>query len=217
MLNSLTVNFKISPFSSFFLLLGLVLWKWKLLSCVWLFATPELSRPEYWSEKPFPSPGDIPNPGIEPRSPTLQVDSLPAEPLALWSTYIFRIVYFLMNQHLYQYCPFLFLVTFLKVKELVPSVMSDSVTLWTVAHGSSAHGILQARILEWVTMASSRGSSHVCYVSCIATWKAQWGGQSFPSPGNLPDTGIEPRSLELQTDSLLSEPSRKPIPYSILM
>ena len=28
----------------------------------------------------FPSPGDVPNPGIEPRSPTLQVDSLPAEP-----------------------------------------------------------------------------------------------------------------------------------------
>ena len=30
--------------------------------------------------KPFPSPGDLPNPGIEPRSPTLQADSLPAEP-----------------------------------------------------------------------------------------------------------------------------------------
>ena len=30
--------------------------------------------------KPFPSPGDLPNPGIEPRSPALQVDSLPAEP-----------------------------------------------------------------------------------------------------------------------------------------
>ena len=39
----------------------------------------EFSRPEYWSGLPFPSPGDLPNPGIEPRSPTLQVDSLPAE------------------------------------------------------------------------------------------------------------------------------------------
>ena len=37
------------------------------------------SRPEHWSGKPFPSPGDLPNPGIKPRSPTLQVDSLPAE------------------------------------------------------------------------------------------------------------------------------------------
>ena len=40
----------------------------------------EFSRPEYWSELPFPSPGDLPDPGIEPRSPALQVDSLPAEP-----------------------------------------------------------------------------------------------------------------------------------------
>ena len=40
----------------------------------------EFSRPEYWSGLPFSSPGDLPNPGIEPRSPTLQVDSLPAEP-----------------------------------------------------------------------------------------------------------------------------------------
>ena len=38
------------------------------------------SRPEYWSGEPFPSPGDLPNPGMEPWSPTLQADSLPAEP-----------------------------------------------------------------------------------------------------------------------------------------
>ena len=36
----------------------------------------ELSRPEYWSGWPFPSPGDLADPGIEPRSPGLQVDSL---------------------------------------------------------------------------------------------------------------------------------------------
>ena len=40
----------------------------------------EFSRPEYWSGKPFPSPGDLPNPGTEPRSPALHVNSLPAEP-----------------------------------------------------------------------------------------------------------------------------------------
>ena len=40
----------------------------------------EFSRQEYWSGQPFPSLGDLPNPGIEPRSPTLQADSLPAEP-----------------------------------------------------------------------------------------------------------------------------------------
>ena len=39
----------------------------------------EFSRPE-WSGWLFPSPEDLPSPGIEPRSPTLQADSLPAEP-----------------------------------------------------------------------------------------------------------------------------------------
>ena len=38
------------------------------------------SRQEYWSGLPFPSPGDLPNPGIEPRSPALQADALPSEP-----------------------------------------------------------------------------------------------------------------------------------------
>ena len=38
------------------------------------------SRQEYWSGLPFPSPGDLPNPGIEPWSPALQADLLPSEP-----------------------------------------------------------------------------------------------------------------------------------------
>ena len=56
--------------------------KVKLLSCVQLFAIPltiayqappsmEFSRQQYWSGLPFPPPGDLPNPGIEPRSPAL--------------------------------------------------------------------------------------------------------------------------------------------------
>ena len=40
----------------------------------------EFSRPEYWSGHPIPFPGDLPNPQIEPRPPTLLADSLPAEP-----------------------------------------------------------------------------------------------------------------------------------------
>ena len=61
--------------------------KVKSLSPVQLFATPwtvplsmKFSRQEYWSGLLFPSPGDLPHPGIEPRSPTLQADSLPSEP-----------------------------------------------------------------------------------------------------------------------------------------
>ena len=57
-------------------------WKVKSLSCVWLFVIPQtvayqaspsmgFSRQEYWSGLPFSSPGDLPDPGIEPRSPTL--------------------------------------------------------------------------------------------------------------------------------------------------
>ena len=39
------------------------------------------SRQEYWSGLPFPSSGDLPNPGIKPGSPGLQTDALPSEPL----------------------------------------------------------------------------------------------------------------------------------------
>ena len=48
--------------------------------CPTLYNLMEFSRPEYWSGQPFPSPWDLPNPGIKPGSPALQADSLPAEP-----------------------------------------------------------------------------------------------------------------------------------------
>ena len=41
----------------------------------------QFSRQEYWSGLLFPSPGNLPNPGIEPGSPALQADSLPSEPI----------------------------------------------------------------------------------------------------------------------------------------
>ena len=64
----------------------------KLLSRVQLFATlwtvayqaplsMGFSRQEYWIGLPFPSSGDLPDPGIEPRSPALQGDALTSEPL----------------------------------------------------------------------------------------------------------------------------------------
>ena len=45
----------------------------------WTIKSIEFSRPEYWSGQLFPSPVDLPNPGIELEFPALQVDSLPAE------------------------------------------------------------------------------------------------------------------------------------------
>ena len=64
--------------------------KVKLLSHARLFAIPwtvahqappsmGFSRQEYWSGLPFPSPGDLPNPGTEPGSPALQADALTSE------------------------------------------------------------------------------------------------------------------------------------------
>ena len=105
--------------------------------------------------------------------------------------------------------------------------------------GSSVHGILQARILELIAMASPRGSSppsnwtSLCYVSCVRRWVLYhqchlgnpWtvGRQAplsmefsmqeykvaFSSLVNLPNPGTEPMYLTLQADSLLSQPPGK--------
>ena len=48
--------------------------------CLTTILSMEFSRQEYWSGLRFPSPGDLPNPGIEPGSPTLQADALLSEP-----------------------------------------------------------------------------------------------------------------------------------------
>ena len=58
--------------------------------------------------------------------------------------------------------------------------------------GFSVHGFLQARILEWVDISLSR--------------QEYWSGLTFPSPGDLPNLEIEPRSPALQVDSLPAEP-----------
>ena len=85
------------------------------------------------------------------------------------------------------------------------------------------HGILQARILEWVAILSSRGSSQPSdwtQVSCTAgrfftiwvTKEAQeyWSGEPIPSSVDLPDPGIEPGSPALQVNSLPDELPGKP-------
>ena len=68
-----------------------MVWKCSSLNCVWFFVTlgtiacqaplsVRFSRQEYWSGLPFPSPGDLPDPGIKPQSPALQADALTSEP-----------------------------------------------------------------------------------------------------------------------------------------
>ena len=117
-----------------------------------LFATPwtvasqtplfmEFSRQESWSGLPFPSPGDLLNPGIEPRSPALQADSLPVEPPGE-----------------------------LKIPLLLSCIQLFCDSMDYNPPGVSVHGIFQARILEWVAISFSRGSSILYH---WATRKAQ--------------------------------------------
>ena len=97
--------------------------KVKLLSHVRLFVTPwtvayqaspsmGFSRQEYWSGLPFPSPVDLPDPGIKPGSPALQADALPSEPPGKPNVY-------------------------LKVKVKSLSHVQLFVTPWTVAYHAS--------------------------------------------------------------------------------
>ena len=90
---------------------------------------------------------DLPNPGIEPGSPALQVDSLPSEP---------------PGKHICQLCMH---------AKLLNLCLTLCNTMDCSPPGSSAHGFLQARILKWVTLPSSRGSSQPrdqAHISCIA-------------------------------------------------
>ena len=124
----------------------------------------EFSRPEYWSEQPFPSPGDLPNPGIKRRSLALQVDSLPAEPqgkpkntgvgrlsLLQWIFLTQESNWGLLHcrQILYQLS-----------SQGGPEVKVAQLCL-TLCNpmGYAVRGILQARILEWVAFPSPGESS----------------------------------------------------------
>ena len=128
------------PYIGFFLMKD---HKVKLLSCVQLCNPIDRSLPgssvdgifqqEYWSGLPFPSPGDLPNSGIEPRSPPLQAVTLPSEPPGRPKV---------------------------KVTQLCPTLCNPM--------DYTVHGILQAKILEWVAFPFSRGSSQPRYQTQIS-------------------------------------------------
>ena len=122
------------------------------LSRVWFFVTPrtiacqaplsmEFPRQEHWSGLPFPSPGDLPDPGIEPTSPTLVC------------------------------------------------MLSRSSCVWLLA-------------TPWPV---------TCHAPLSMEFPRQesWKRLPFPSPGDLPDPGIELQSPALQADTLPSEPPGK--------
>ena len=145
-----------------------------------------------WSGLPFPSPGNLPNPGIEPWSPSLQVESFTiwikkllqelslnvfAQKKSIHSCWGSRGVLKTNTTSFHQSLPQCNRVTGWKWKLL------SRVRLFCDPRDYTVHGVLQARILEWVAVPSSRF---------------------------LPNPEIEPRSLALQADSLPAEPPGKP-------
>ena len=87
------------------------------------------SRQEYWSGLPFPYPEDLPNPGIELRSPTLQADALPSKPPGKP-----ELIHAAAAAKLIQSCP----------------TLCDPIDGSPL--GSPIPGILKARTLEWVAI-----------------------------------------------------------------
>ena len=87
------------------------------------------SRQEYWSGLPFPSPGDRPDPGIEPGSPALQADALTSEPPGKPLT-----------------------AAAAKLLQSYPTLCDP---IDGGPSGSPVPGILQARTLEWVAISFS--------------------------------------------------------------
>ena len=144
--------------------------KVKSLSHVWLFATPwtvvyqappsmGFSRQECWSGLPFPSPGDLPDPGIEPGSPALQTDALPSEPPGKPAA----------SAKSLQQC-----------RTLCDPIDGSP-------PGSPVPGILQARTLEWVAISFSnawRWKVKVKSLSCVRPSATPW-TTAFQAPRSM--------------------------------
>ena len=143
--------------------------------------------------------------------------------LYLWTKISRSVSHFILHIFILD---FLYLYSLWMMQLLMMDYESEKVahscpTLWD-PRGLYSSWILQARILEWVAFPFSRGSSpsrDQTQVSCIAgdfftsTKEAQeyWSVYRVPSPGNLPDPGIDLGSPALQADSLPTELSGKPM------
>ena len=166
----------------------------KSLSHVQLFATPwtvayqappsiEFSRQENWSGLPFPSPGDLPNPGIELKSPILQADALPSEPpgklscsvlsKSLWPHGLYppgSSVHAILQARILEWlpCPLPGYLPNPGIEPRSPALQADSLHL---SHQGSP------RILEWVAYPFSRVSSQ------LKNWTTDFGiaGRFFTS------------------------------------
>ena len=153
------------------------------------------SRQEYWSGLPFSSPGDLPNPGIEPRSPALQADTL-----TLWATkeaLCKSIVILCFFEKWKVYC-----ITALTGFS-VPHLRSSS-HFWRLL----VYCFFLVAQSDWITQSFVSDSATPLTVTHQAPLSMEFSTQEYrsglplPSPGDLPDPEIEPTSPTLQADSL---------------
>ena len=118
------------------------------------------SRQKYLSGQSFPSPGDLPNPGIKPGSPALQADSWLSEPPGVYCMllYITNNIQYATHNVFYIICD-----------ECSCSVTQLCSTLCDPTNcslpGSSVQGVFQARILEWVAISYSN-MMNIFYSMC---------------------------------------------------
>ena len=121
-------------------------YKVKSLSRVRLFATPwtvahqappsmGFSKQEYWSELPFPSPGDLPDPGIELRSPALEADALTSEPRG---NYTGMLSHYQSKQSILKVC---WSLNNFKVMTKMKSICSLSFSFWISVCVGTSRGI----------------------------------------------------------------------------
>ena len=153
------------------------------------------SRQEYWSGQSFSSSGNLPNPGIKLKSPTLQADSLQSEPPGkpIPVLYIHAIV-LPFRFHIwiisYSICLYIGNISFSFMAKLYPILWTCVCVCGTCSNRFSSvltfcdpmdctmpcctiHGVFLMRILEWVAMLSARGSSPPrdwTHISCIGRW-----------------------------------------------
>ena len=119
----------------------------------------KFSRQKYWSGLPFHTPGDLPNPGIEPSSltsPALAGGFFTTS--TTWEALQIKFNYFprLDQISLSNVIPSLFSESESEVAQSCPTLFDP---MYCSLPGSSVHGILQARIPEWIAISFSRGSS----------------------------------------------------------
>ena len=126
----------------------------------------EFSRQEYWRGLAFPSPGYLPDSGIEPGSHALQTDSLPPEPSG--SSFLLQsniplcfcvCVCVFMHVYIHVYMYIYVTPVNCEVTQSCPTLCNP---MDCSLPGPSVHGTFQARVLEWVAISFSICDTYIC-------------------------------------------------------